>query len=150
MATKGFEYAYDLGGAEATPVILDWPIAPYLAAAVGDALTITALGYGTAVGTATQEVLGILQEAAVSATAAANYKIAVATRNQVWRCSMDAATTTAVVGNTKSLQFVDGNTIDTHFTAGTGSMGAVDLSRLDDDGYVLAYVNFLDTTFGNT
>jgi len=150
MATKGFEFAYDLGGGQATPVILDWPIAPYLALSQGDAVTITSLGYGTAVGTATQEVLGVMQEAVTSATSSAKYKMAVASRNHVYRCSMDAATTTAIVGSTKSLQFVDGNTIDTHFTAGTGSMCLVDGSQLDDDGNVLAYITFLDTSLGNT
>ncbi len=150
MATRGFEFAYDLGGAQATPRIMDWPIAPYMTGYPGDALTITSLGYGTAVGTATNEILGVLQETVESATSAVNHKIAIACRNQVWRCSMDAATTAAVVGYTKALQFVDGNTLDTHYTAGTCTMIAVDVSQLDDDGYVKAYVVFGDTTFGNT
>jgi len=149
MATKGFEFAYDLGGAEVTPLIMDWPIAPYVTAYAGDALTITSSGYGTAVGTATKEVLGVLQEAVTSSTSAVNHKVAIACREQVWRCSMDNTSTTAKKGYTKSLQFVDNNTIDTHFTAGTGSMVLVDTST-DDDGNVLAYVLFSDTTFGNT
>lgn len=149
MATRGFEFAYDIQGAQATPKIMDWPIASYMTGYPGDALTITSDGYGTAVGTATKEVLGILQETVTSAAAAANYKVAIACREQVWRCSMDSTSTTAKVGYTKSVQFVDGNTIDTHFTAGTGSMILVDTGT-DDEGNVLAYVCFSDTTFGNT
>ena len=148
MATRGFEFAYDLGGAQATPKIVDWYVAPYMTGYPGDALTITSLGYGTAVGTATKEVLGILQETVASGTSAVKYKVALACREQVWRCSMDSTSTLAKIGYTKAVQFVDGNTLDTHYTAGTGSMILVDTGT-DDDGNVLAYVCFSDTTFGN-
>lgn len=149
MATRGFEFAYMLDGSGATPVIRDWPIGT-INANVGDVLTIDSGGYGTAVGTATTEVLGVLMEdTGGTNTGYTNRKVALAVREQVWRCSMDATSTAAVVGYTKKLQFVDGNTIDADGLS-SGAMILVDASEKDDEGNVVAYVVFSDTTFGNT
>ncbi len=148
MATRGFEFAYMLDGSGATPVIRDWPIGT-IDANVGEVLTIDSGGYGTAVGTSTTEVLGVLMEdTGGTNTGYTNRKVALATRNQVWRCSMDATTTTAVPGYTKTLQFVDGNTIDANGVS-SGAMILVDASETDDEGNVIGYVVFHDTTFGN-
>lgn len=151
MATRGFEFAYMLDGSNATPVIRDWGLAAVQDVNIGDALTITSAGYGTAVSSTTTEVLGIAMEdtGGAVATAGDKYKIAIVTREQVWRCSMDATSSTAIVGFNKMGQFVDGNTIDADAWV-TGGMILVDGSTKDDDGYVLGYVVFADTTFGNT
>lgn len=149
MSTRGFEWAYRLDGASGGPRIMDWPIGT-IDANIGDALTIDSGGYGTAVGTATTEVLGILMEdTAGTNTSYTKRKVAIAEREHVWRCSMDASTTAFVVGYTKDIQFIDGNTIDADGEE-SGAMILVDASGLDDDGNVLAYVAFADTTFGNT
>lgn len=148
MASRGFEYAYNISGIQGGPVIRDWPIGT-IDANIGDALTIDSGGYGTAVGTATTEVLGILMEdTAGTVSSFGSFKVALATREQVWKCSMDASTTAFVEGYTKTVQFVDGNTIDADGSE-SGAMILVD-SSTDDDGNVLAYVVFKDTTFGNT
>lgn len=148
MASNGFEFAYMLDGSGAYPLIRDWPIGT-IDGNVGDALTIDSGGYGTAVGTATAEVLGILMEdTGGTVSDYAKYKVALAARNQVWRCSMDATSTAFVKGYTKTIQFVDGNTIDADGST-SGPMCLVDTDT-DDDGKVLAYVVFNDTTFGNT
>ena len=76
-------------------------------------------------------------------------KAAIITRNQVWRCSMDASTaTTAIVGYSKKLDTVDKNTIDADDIT-NGAMILVDKDSTDDGGNILAYVVFSDTTFGN-
>lgn len=149
MASRGFEFAYRLDGGQGGPRCVDWPLA-LIDANIGDALTIDTSGYGTAVATDTTEVLGILQEdtGGTVATAGTKYRVALATHEQVWKCSMDAATTAFIVGYTKAIQFVDGNTIDADGES-SGAMILVDTGT-DDEGNVLAYVVFHDTTFGNT
>ena len=150
MATRGFEFGWMIDGSNASPVIRDWPLAAVQDVNIGDALTVDSSGYGTAVGTATTEVLGIAMEdtGGAVATAGTNYKVAIAVREQVWKCSMDAATTSSKVGS-KVQQFADANTIDANGVT-DGAMTIVDVASLDDDGNVLAYVVFNDTTFGNT
>lgn len=147
MASRGFEFAYMLDGSEATPLIRDMAIGT-IDANIGDALTVDDGGYGTAVGTATAEVFGILMEdTGGTNTSFAARRVAIVTRNQVWRCSMDASSTAFKVGYTKDIQFIDGNTIDADGAEG-GPMVLIDTDT-DDDGNVLAYVAFNDTTFGN-
>ena len=148
MTTRGFEFAYMLDGSNATPVIRDFPIGN-IDANPGDALTIDSNGYGTAVGTATTEVLGILMEdTGGTNTAPTARKVALAAREQVWRCSTDASSSAFVVGYTKTVQFVDGNTIDADGST-SGAMIWVDTGT-DEDSNVIGYVAFHDTTFGNT
>jgi hypothetical protein len=159
MSTRGFEFAYMLDGSNATPLIRDFRLGSNTVRHyVGDLVTMGT--YGLSSGTyacaypsqaGTTEVLGIMQEAVGSADITKGVtlgKVAIATRNQVWRCSMDAATTALYVGYTKTVDMLDRNTLD--YNATTGLMVLVDKSRLDDDGTVLAYVSFNDTTFGNT
>lgn len=152
MASRGFEFAYMLDGSNATPVIRDFTLGAAAAHKVGDLMLIQSDGYADQVTGTTTEVTGIMQEAIAAADITAGTtkgKMAIITRNQVWRCSMDASTTALVVGYTKKCDTVDCNTLD----ADDGSNGnaiLVDASQLDDEGNVLAYVVFADTTFGNT
>lgn len=158
MSTRGFEWAYMLDGSNATPLIRDFRLGRNLALKVGDLMTMGTLGlssgtYGVAYPSAagTIEVLGIMQEAVGSADITKGTtlgKVAIATRNQVWRCSMDTVSTALYVGFTKSVDMLDRNTLD--YNATSGSMVLVDKSHLDNDGNVVAYVSFLNTTFGNT
>jgi len=147
MATRGFEFAYSLDGS--TPLIRDLPVNSTGAFAAGDLVLLNSSGYLARVTSTTAEVTGVMQETRASGLDAALMKCAIITRNQVWRCSMDAATTAFVVGYTKTIDTVDHNTISSTDSTG-GSMILWDASELDDDGNVLAYVIFSDTTFGNT
>ena len=152
MASRGFEFAYMLDGSNATPVIRDFILSTAAAHKVGDLMTVASDGDVTQVTGTTTEVIGVMQEAVAAAAITAGTtkaKMAIITRNQVWRCSMDAATTTGVVGYTKTLDTADANTIDADDIT-NGSMIPVDTSTLDDDGNVMGYVVFADTTFGNT
>lgn len=150
MATNGFEFAYMLDGSNATPVIRDFTLGVAAAHAVGDLMLIQADGFVDAVTGSAGEVTCIMQEkfAAGDVTAGSTAgKAAIITHNQVWRCSMNATSTSAVVGNTKTLDVADANTIDAADLL-NGSLILVDTGT-DSDGNVLAYVVFSDTTFGN-
>jgi len=151
MASRGFEFAYMLDGSGATPVIRDFTLGVAAAHLVGDLMLVQADGYIDAVTTPAAEVTCIMQEAIASADVTAGTtvgKAAIITRNQVWRCSMNAATTAFVVGVTKTVDTVDKNTLSSTDSTG-GKAILVDASTLDDDGNVMAYVVFSDTSFGN-
>lgn len=150
MATRGFEFAYMLDGSDATPVIRDLPVHGTGAYVVGDVVRVngSADGEVAQVANTLGEVTGIMQEARSSGADADKMKVAIVTREQVWRCSMGAASTAFVVGVTKTIDVSDANTISATDSTG-GSMILVDKSELDDEGNVLAYVVFADTTFGN-
>ena len=151
MATRGFEYAYQLDGSKATPVIRDFVLGQSTAYLLGDLLLIQSDGYIDKVGTTVTEVTGVMQEPLAVADITAQTtvgKVAIITHEQVWRCSMNATTTAKYVGFTKTIDTVDANTISATDSTG-GAMILVDKSELDDDGNVLAYVVFADTTFGN-
>jgi len=150
MASKGFEFAYMLDGSNATPVIRDFTLGAAAAHLVGDLMLMQSDGYIDAVTGSTTEVTCIMQEAFAAADVTAGTtkgKAAIITRNQVWRCSMDASSTSAVVGYTKTIDTADKNTIDADDLS-NGAMILVDTGT-DDEGNVLAYVVFADTTFGN-
>lgn len=151
MATRGFEFAYMLDGSNATPVIRDFTLGVAAAHLVGDLMLMASDGYIDAVTSTTAEVTCIMQEAFAAADVTAGTtkgKAAIITRNQVWKCSMDATSTAFVVGYTKTIDTADKNTISATDSSG-GAMILVDTGT-DDDGNVLAYVVFADTTFGNT
>lgn len=150
MASRGFEFAYMLDGSNATPVIRDFTLGAAAAHLVGDLMLMQSDGYIDAVTGTTTEVTCIMQEAFAAADVTAGTtkgKAAIITRAQVWRCSMDATSTAAVVANTKTIDTTDKNTIDADDVV-NGAMCLVDTDT-DDDGNVLAYVCFLDTSFGN-
>ena len=149
MSSRGFEYAFPLSVGGQPPVIRDFPVHGTGAYAIGDLVLLASDGQVARVTSTTGEVTGVMQEARASGLDDAAMKVAIITRNQVWRCSMDAASTAFVVGYTKTIDTVDHNTISSSDSTG-GSMILFDKSQLDDDGYVLAYVVFADTTFGNT
>jgi hypothetical protein len=151
MASRGFEFAYMLDGSNATPLIRDFILSTAAAHKVGDLMVVASDGDVTQVTGTTTEVIGVMQEAVAAADITAGTtkaKMAVITRNQVWRCSMDATSTNAKVGYTRTIDTVDCNTIDADDLT-DGAMCLVDTGT-DGDGNVLAYVVFLDTAFGNT
>ena len=152
MATRGFEFAHSLLTNGPTPLIRDLPVHGTGAYDIGDLVLLASDGQVARVTGTTTEVTGVMQEARLASVGADgdSMKVAIITRNQVWRCSMDASTAaTAIVGYTKTLDTVDHNTIDADDIT-NGRMILFDKSQLDDDGNVLAYVVFSDTTFGNT
>jgi hypothetical protein len=151
MTTRGFEFAYMLDGSNATPLIRDFTLGVAAAHLVGDLMLVQSDGYIDAVTGTTTEVTCVMQEAVAAADITAGTtkaKAAIITRNQVWRCSMDATTTALLVGYTKKVDTADKNTLDAD-DGTNGNAILVDASELDDDGNVLAYVVFADTTFGN-
>ncbi len=152
MASRGFEFAYMLDGSNATPVIRDFVLNTASAYKNGDLVLAGSDGDVDKVTSTTTEVTGVMQEdvAAAAITAGTTKgKVAIITRNQVWRCSMDASSCATVIpGYVKSLDTADCNTISATDITG-GAMCAVDVSTLDDEGNVMAYVVFLDSTFGN-
>lgn len=166
MATRGFEFAYSLDRNSNTPIIRDFILGVSAVHAVGDAMVIQADGFIDAAAGSVGEVTCIMQEAFTAAQVTAGTtrgKAAIVTRNQVWRCSTDAATAaTALVGTIKRWDLVDENTIDADdvsngsLIVAQGEPAPEDLSptdttnKLDDDGNVIGYVVFADTTFGNT
>ena len=151
MASRGFEFAYQLDGSNATPLIRDFILSTAAAHKVGDLMGMETDGDITAVTTSTGEVTCIMQEAVASADVTAGTttaKAAIITSQQVWRCSMDASSTALVVGYTKTADTVDANTLDADASTGSGLI-LVDVSNTDDESNVLAHVVFGDTTFGN-
>lgn len=148
MATRGFEFAYMLDGSNATPVIRDFTLGTTTSAKVGDLYTIQSDGYADETTASIDEVSLILQEATSSPSAGSTVvKAAIVTRGQVWRCSTDASSWAGKVGYTKTQDVADQNTIDASDVT-NGSMIVVD-EDTDDDGNVMLYVVFADTTFGN-
>ena len=151
MATRGFEFAYNLDGEGNTPTIRDFTLGVQAEHKVGDLMLIQSDGYVDQVVGSIGEVSVVCQEYFASADVTAGTtkaKCAIITRNQVWRCSTDATSTTAVVGYTKTWDTVDTNTIDADDIT-NGSMTAVEVDKTDDDGNIIGYVVFSDTTFGN-
>ena len=161
MATRGFEFAYDLSGSNATPVIRDMILGVAAAHAIGDLMIVQADGFIDAASGSVGEVTCVMQEAFAAAgdvtAGTTTAKVAIITRGQVWRCSTDAATAaTALVGVIKIWDIVDENTIDADdVTNGSlivaeGGPAPEDITnRLDEEGNVIGYVVFADTTFGN-
>lgn len=150
MATKGFEFAGSLDRSGVTPTITDLPVDGTGAYLVGDLVLLDSTGQCAAVTASMGEVTGVIQEArpALGAADGDEVKIAIITRNQIWRCSMDAATTAAIVGYTKKCDVADANTLDAD-DVGNGSAIYWKDGGLDKDGNTIAYVIFSDTTFGN-
>ena len=154
MATRGFEFAYMLDGSNSPPVVRDFTLGAAAAHLVGDLMLMQSDGYIDAVTGTTTEVTCIMMEAVAAADITAGTttaKAAIITRNQVWKCSTDASTAaTAIVGYIKKWDTVDKNTIDADdVTNGAMIPVEVDTAKLDDDGNLVGYVVFGDTSFGN-
>ena len=151
MATRGFEFDSMLDGSNATPVTRDFTLGIAAAHIVGDLMLMQSDGYIDAVTSTTSEVTCVMQEAVASGDVTAGTttaKAAILARGQVWRCSMDASSTSYVIGYTKTIDTADKNTIAAADSSG-GAMILVDASETDDEDNVLGYVVFSDTTFGN-
>jgi len=151
MATRGFEFVGALGGASSTPRIKDFTLGAAAAHKVGDLMLIQSDGYMDQVTGTTTEVTCVMQEAVAAAAITAGTtkgKCAIITSDQIWRCSMDASTTSIVVGYTKKCDTADCNTLDAD-DGTNGNAILYDASDLDDEGNVIAQVVFADTTFGN-
>jgi hypothetical protein len=146
MATRGFEFAYSLD--HVTPMILDWPmVADAAGYKCGDALVCDSNGRADKVATNTAQVFAICQETSDGAVSDDDLlKVAIVTPTQVWKCSMDAASTSIVKVYTKTIQFADENTVDANGTTG-GGMQLFD-TGVDDEGNVKAYVAFVNTDVG--
>jgi hypothetical protein len=161
MATIGFEFAYMLDGSQNVPVVRDFILGVSADHLKGDLMLLQSDGFIDAVTTGLAEVTCVIAEEVLTADATAGTTVAkcqIITRGQVWRCSTDAATAaTAFIGDIKRWDTVDKNTIDADDVT-TGSMIVAEgeptpadiTNRLDDDGNVIGYVVFADTTFGNT
>lgn len=148
MASKGFEWAYDLNGN--TPLIKDWPMVADAAGYVkGDLLVCDSAGRADKAANNVSEVFAVCQETETDAVSNDDLlKVAIATRSQVWRCSMDASSTSLVKGYDKTVDIVDENTVDAD-GSGSGVLILFDTGT-DDDSNVLAYVAFDVTTFAGT
>jgi len=160
MATRGFEFAYMLDGSSASPVIRDFTLGVAAAHLVGDLMLVQSDGYIDAVTGTTTEVTCVMMEAVAAGDITAGTttaKAAILTRNQVWRCSTDAATAaTALIGTVKTWDTADKNTIDADdvtngaMIVAEGEPDPDDIAdRLGGDGFVIGYVVFADTSFGN-
>ncbi len=161
MATIGFEFAYMLDGSNNVPVQRDFILGVSADHLKGDLMLVQADGFIDAVTGTTTEVTCVIAEEVLTAAATAGTtqaKCQIIDRGQVWRCSSDAATAaTALIGTVKTLDTVDKNTIDADDVT-NGAMIVAEgepapeniANRLDDDGNVIIYVVFADSTFGNT
>ena len=151
MATQGFEWAYNLDGTNAPPVIRDFTLGVAAAHKKGDAMKIQADGFIDQVTNTIDEITCIMQEDVAQAAITAGTtraKCAIVTSNQVWRCSSDAATAaTALPFAIKTLDTVDANTIDADDVA-NGSMMPVAWAGLDSDGNLIIEVCFVEPTVG--
>jgi len=160
MATRGFEFAYMLDGTSATPVVRDFILGAAAAHLVGDLMKVQTDGFIDAVAGSIDEVTCVMAEAVAAADITAGTTKAkgyILNSQQVWRCSTDASTAaTALIGTVKTWDTVDKNTIDADdVTNGSmivaeGEPSPADIANhLDDDGNVIGYVVFSDTTFSN-
>ena len=161
MATRGFEFAYMLDGSKAVPVQRDFILGADADHLIGDLMKVQTDGFIDAVTTTTTEVTCVMAERKLSAdgitAGTTTAKAWVLTREQVWRCSTDASTAaTALIGTIKQWDTVDKNTIDASdvnsgaMIVAEGEPSPADIAnRLDEDGNVIGYVVFADTTFGN-
>ena len=127
MATKALSSPIMLDGSNATPVIRDLPVHGTGAYAIGDLVRRQRFGGWRSGARDEHDRRGDWRDAGSAGAPgrdAACMKVAIITREQVWRCSMDAATTAFVVGYTKTIDTVDHNTISaTDSTGGSDDPG---------------------------
>ena len=145
MSSRGAEFAYMIDGSNGTPMIKDWDMAADTAGyAQGDLLVCDSMGRGDKAANGSTSIFAVCQETKTTAvTADDDLKIAIATRGQVWKCSMDATSTAIKKVYTKTVDLVDENTVDAD-NSGSGALILFDTGT-DDDGNVLAYVAFNQT-----
>lgn len=153
MSTRGFEFAYMLGGEHSNLRALDWPVvADASGYKQGDLLVMTSSGKADKAATSTDgTVFAICAETDTSSiSSSVNFKVTPISPHQVWKCSTDAtAIATSVVGYTDTVTIVDHDTIDANGSAGGCMM--IHESGTDDEGNAVAYVSFHVTNwFGGT
>lgn len=149
MATRGFEFAGNFGDKNGVPTIRDLPLDGTGAIKVGAALLMNSDGQLAAVTGSAKEITAIAMEArpALGAADGDVRKVAIVTPEQIWRVSMDASSTNAVIGYTKTLDLATAYAVDADdLTNGTLTLWNTD--GVDDAGNVVAYVVFNSTTFG--
>jgi len=148
MATRGFEFAYAFDGS--TPTIVSWPMAADAAGYMkGDILAADSNGRLDKVTADAGEVTAVCMQTETDAVSNDDeLMVAIVTSQQVWRCSMDATSTAAKRGYTKTIDVADEHTLDADDIA-NGDCALV-ATGTDDEGNVLAYVTFRQPTFGNT
>jgi hypothetical protein len=148
MSSKGFEFAYSFDNS--TPLIKDWPMVADAAGYVkGDLLICDSAGRADKAANGSTEAFAVCQETDADAVSVDDeLKVAIVTRSQVWRCSMDATSTALIKGFDKTVDLVDENTVDAD-GSGSGILILLDTDT-DDAGNVLAYVVFNNTTFAGT
>ena len=154
MSTRGFEFAYMLGGENQNLRALDWPmVADASGYCKGDLLVMTSTGKADKATTATDgTVFAVCAETDTgSVSASQNLKVFPISPHQVWKCSTDdtSIATAIKVGFTDTVTVVDHNTIDAN--GSTGGCMMVHESGTDDAGNKIAYVSFHVTNwFGGT
>ena len=145
MATRGFEFAYYIDGSTGSPVIRDWPMVADTAGYLkGDLLILDATGRADKAGTSTDAVVfAVCQETDTGSVAVdTQMKVAILTRNQVWRCSTGAtAITNWVKGYTRAGTITDENTINAAGNTG-GCMILIETGTIAGDTNKVAYVSF--------
>lgn len=152
MSTRGFEFAYCLDGSGATPVIRDFILGVSADHLVGDLMLVQADdGFINAVTNTTTLVTCIMQEKFASADVTAGTtkgKAAIITREQVWKCSSDDSSVDGIIGYSKLQDTQDKNTLDANDIS-DGRAIIVENTATDEEGNIILYVVFSDTTFGN-
>ena len=150
MASVGFEFEGMLDGTNAVPVEVLLPLGVAADHHTGDLVlmqsdgSVDQVGSDPEVGEVTGVIMGEYLAGAITPDVTLGV-VALITRHQIWRCSMDAGSTTFVVGYTKDIDVVDCRHVSA--SDGDGSLILYDKSELDDNGNVLARVVFSNATF---
>lgn len=143
LAHAGFNFAYNLNGANVGPVVRDFYVGGSVD--VGDLLVFTTGTAATASGTAgtadSGRLLGVAYEAQTSGTALR--KVAIFQPGQVWANVADGTPAAAAVGLV-AFSNVDKNTID----ASDSTNGIFSLVDRDADDQSIVYVSVRIATFG--
>jgi hypothetical protein len=118
MTTNGFEFAFALDGS--VPTLRPMAVAGTGTFAAGDLLTISTVGKLTKAGNTVSTVAAVMQDQRDSGDDGEFMKVAIITREQVWRASFDAATYSASIG-TRTQDIADARSLDAN-DAANGSL----------------------------
>jgi hypothetical protein len=145
MATNGFEFAYSLDGS--TPVERDFAVNGTGTFSVGDLVTMTA-GKLAKAGNTVSTVAAVMMETRTTGTDGQLMKAAILTDQQVWRCSFDATTYSASLGD-RTQDIASSRLLDAN-DATNGSLVIME-TRDDphDPTYPVGYVVFSNVHFGS-
>ena len=144
MATNGFEFAYSLDGS--TPVVRDFPVNGTGTFSVGD-LVVLSSGKLVKAANTVSTVAAVMQEGRTTGSDGDLMKAAILTSSQVWRCSMDAATYSASIGD-RTQDIANSRWLYAN-DATNGSLALVE-ARTDphDASYAVGYVVFTNIQIG--